>query len=272
VIALPFRDAATGTNLVDFASFPGNFAGGISVSFNSELWGLEGNYFWNVFREELGWGRPAFGDLKVDLLAGFRYADLHEDLEITLGSVVLPGGVTEFNGQPVPVGSILVLSDGFNTRNQFYGGQIGARAEFARGPWFLDLLGKVALGDSHQAVDIRGTSTQTTTTSTTVVGGFLATSTNIGGVRRDRFAVLPELDVNLGYQLCPMVRVFAGYTFLYWSEVARPGDQIDTTVNLTRVPTSSTFGPLSGPARPALPFKNTDFWAQGVTFGVEFRY
>jgi hypothetical protein len=288
VLGLPFRDAASGAELVDYVSFPRRFAGGITVDSHSELWGMEGNVLSNVWRgESLRLDVPCpYGELRADLLAGFRYADLHEGLDVAQGSVVLPQGATEFAGQPVPVGRILVLQDGFDTRNQFFGVQAGGRAEFTRGPFFLDLLGKLAVGDSHEVIDVRGTSMEFHSARSfipspfpvavgvplTAQGGFLATSTNIGRVHRDRFAVLPELGVNVGYQVCPLVRVFAGYSFLYYSDVVRPQDQVDTTVNLTRVPTSSTFGLLRGPARPALPFTGTDFWAQGVNFGVEFRY
>jgi hypothetical protein len=63
-----------------------------------------------------------------------------------------------------------------------------------------------------------------------------------------------------------------GYTFLYWSQVVRPGNQIDTTVNTTQVPTHPEFGPLTGPAQPMVPFRTTDFWAQGISLGVEVTF
>jgi hypothetical protein len=287
VLGLPFRDAVTGTALVDFVSFPGRFAGGITVSWHSRLWGLEGNLLSNYVHQEIHLGDDAcpLGDLRLDLLAGFRHADLLEGLDVAQGSVVLPGGSTDFEGKPVPVGRILVISDGFGARSQFFGGQVGGRAEFVRGCFFLDVLAKVALGDSHEIVQVSGNtllahSAVPPNCSLPVAvgcplfapGGFLATSTNIGRVHRDTFTVLPEFGVNVGYQVCPLLRVFAGYTFLYWSSVVRPQDQVDTTVNLTRVPTSATFGAPAGPARPALPFRETDFWAQGVNFGLEFRF
>jgi hypothetical protein len=52
----------------------------------------------------------------------------------------------------------------------------------------------------------------------------------------------------------------------------RPGDQIDRGLDVTRIP---NFGvpanPLPQP-RPAVPFKETDYWAQGINIGLEFRY
>jgi len=78
--------------------------------------------------------------------------------------------------------------------------------------------------------------------------------------------------VNLGYRINQYVRVFTGYTFLDWSDVARPGDQIDRGVDVNGVPASRTFGVPAVPARPAFAFHGSDFWAQGVNFGLEFRY
>ena len=54
--------------------------------------------------------------------------------------------------------------------------------------------------------------------------------------------------------------------------MVRPGEQIDVAVNSTQVPTSVLFGPLTGPARPAFNFRQSDFWAQGLNLGLEFRF
>ena len=89
---------------------------------------------------------------------------------------------------------------------------------------------------------------------------------------RDAFAVVPEVGVNVGYQITESLRLFAGYSFIGWSDVARPGDQIDVGLNPNLIPTSATFGAPGGPPRPALAVQRTDFWAQGVNFGVEWRY
>src|SRR5262249_61747030 len=98
--------------------------------------------------------------------------------------------------------------------------------------------------------------------------GLLALPTNSGRFGRDQFSVVPETGVNLSYQLCPNLRIFMGYTFLYWNNVARPGGQIDTVLNTTQ----QSGGTLTGPARPAFAFHNSDFWAHGLNFGLELRY
>ena len=51
------------------------------------------------------------------------------------------------------------------------------------------------------------------------------------------------------------------------SSVARAGDQVDLRVN----PNLITTTPV-GPANPPFAIHDTNYWAQGVNFGLEFRY
>ena len=46
------------------------------------------------------------------------------------------------------------------------------------------------------------------------------------------------------------------------------GEQIDLGINPTQIPPGS----LVGEARPIFPFRDSDFWAQGLHFGVEFWF
>jgi hypothetical protein len=101
-------------------------------------------------------------------------------------------------------------------------------------------------------------------------GGLLTQPTNIGERDRNVFSVVPEIGVNVGYQVTDGLRVFAGYSFMYWTNVVRPGDQVDRVVNVTQLPGSPV--PFSGPARPAFSWNDTDFWAQGFNLGLEMRY
>jgi hypothetical protein len=41
-------------------------------------------------------------------------------------------------------------------------------------------------------------------------------------------------------------------------------------VNSSQLPAHT--GSFVGPPRPAFGFRDTDFWAHGVNFGVEFKY
>jgi hypothetical protein len=61
------------------------------------------------------------------------------------------------------------------------------------------------------------------------------------------------------------------------TRIALPGgfaDQIDRGINPVQAPaiTGVPNAPLIGPARPAPLFNTTDFWAQGMNFGLEVRY
>src|SRR5262249_26759210 len=135
---------------------------------------------------------------------------------------------------------------------------------------FFEGRAKVALGTNQERADIDGNTVVTVPGFAPVTrpGGLLAQSTNSGHHRRSDFGVVPEVGANLGFQVGQHLRGFVGYSFLYWSEVTRPGGQIDLGVNPTQIPPST----LVGAARPAFSFHQTDYWAHGVNFGIEVRY
>src|SRR5439155_10872491 len=108
------------------------------------------------------------------------------------------------------------------------------------------------------------------TTADTFTGGLLAVGPNLGRFTRDKFSVVPEASVKLGYWITPTVKASVGYNVLYWSNVIRPGDQIDRVVDLTFVPNGPAVPP-SGQARPQPLFKQSDLWAHGFQFGLEWR-
>ena len=85
-------------------------------------------------------------------------------------------------------------------------------------------------------------------------------------------AVVPEVDFSVGYQLFRWARLSVGYNFLYCSSVLRPGDQLDRTVSPTLLPSHPAFNPASTAANPAPLFKSTDFWAQGLNFGLSVSF
>jgi hypothetical protein len=162
--------------------------------------------------------------------------------------------------------------DDFSTHNQFYGGQVGIRGEMWAGRFYAVANAKVALGDCQQGVDISGATRITSPAGvvTTQPGGLLALPSNSGHFFGDHFAVIPEGSLILGYDVSSRLSLTVGYTFLYCSNVARPGDQIDRSVNPLALPTVGGSGAASG--RPAFGLQETDFWAQGLTFGLELRF
>jgi hypothetical protein len=114
--------------------------------------------------------------------------------------------------------------DNFATHNSFYGVQAGLDAEYKFGNWFVDVRGKLGFGATNQTGSIDGGS--------------------LGRSNTDRFSFVPELNGTVGYQITDNIRIFAGYNFLYWTGVARPGN----------------------------PIQQTSFWGQGVNAGLEFRF
>jgi hypothetical protein len=277
LLARPFFDTDVGAEMAELVAgtvppLPpgGPLTGSVAVHLSSELWGAEANGLRNLWCDCMS-GPDWLGDMqcRLDLIGGFRFLHLNERLDIT-EDLLTP--VTS----PFPGTSILV-GDHFITHNDFYGGQLGLRGELHRGPWQLDMTAKVALGDTHQSLDINGTTVIAFPGQppTSRPGGLLALPYNSGSFTRDRLSVVPEANVNLGYWVTEHWRVFAGFDFLYWNNVARPGEQIATGPGGLAAVSASQVPSLGGsPTAPhfAPVFRDTDFWAYGANIGVEFRY
>jgi hypothetical protein len=255
-VARPFINNATGAEDSELVSVPGRLNGNVIVSQATRLWGAEVNGVANLLDS------PA---VRFDGLAGFRFLDLEERLRIE-EHLLVPTGAAGIGGNRFD------LQDRFHTANRFYGGQVGGRGELRYGPWALTATAKVALGCTEEVANIRGSTLFTPAGGAGVLqnGGLLALPSNSGRFTRDVFAVVPEVGVNLALQVAPWLRLQVGYTFLYWSDVARPGTIIDRTVSPQQVPVAGQPGGVG--TRPGFAFRDTDFWAQGINFGVEIRY
>jgi hypothetical protein len=258
VLARPFFNVNRGAEDSELVAAPGTLTGAVLVHSSSEVQGAELNWLLNLCTDQ---GRL------MRLFTGFRFLQLEDRLDIQDNSGALPGN-TAISG------TALAMADSFATTNRFYGWQFGLRSETHADRWFLDVTGKIALGGTDQVADIRGHTliTMANGASTFQNGGFLALPTNSGRHSRGEFSFVPELGVNIGYFLCPSVRAFVGYTLLYWTDVIRSGDQIDRRINPSQLPLGSTSPPFVGTVAPAFAFRDTDFWAQGLNFGLELRY
>jgi hypothetical protein len=268
-LARPFFNVTTGMEDSELIAFPpgvsttfGGLGGGMSITSTSRFSGADLDLRANLFRG-CCW--------RIDLLAGARYLSLEENLSMTesLGVLSAPPPVV-----PAFPANGFLITDSFGTRNEFYGGQLGIDMQFRRGRWSLNLMEKLAIGETHEVANIFGGTTffLTNGTTTTQPGGLLAQPSNIGSASRDRFAISPETGIKLGYQLTDHIQLFAAYSFLYISNVIDPAHVIDRGVNTSQLP--SPFGPgvLVGPARPAFLISGSDYWAQGVSIGVEIRF
>ena len=261
VLATPFFNTNTRQPDSSLVTFPGVLSGQVAAEAPSFLQGAE-----VILNATFGKGER----YRLEGLAGVRYVNLNEGLTIESTSLVTLApqyvGLVPFDGNTITV------RDTFETHNHFYGGQVGARAEMHHKRWTLDILTKVAFGISHETVNIHGFTGIDTQPATATNAGLLAVSSNSGQFSRNAFAVVPEVNIKLHFRLTEHIKIFAGYSFLYWSPIVRPGDQVDTNVNPNLVPTSMTFGTAGGAARPAFNFHSTDFFAHGVNFGLELRY
>ncbi len=201
---------------------------------------------------------------RLDFLAGYRYYQLNGNLEISEEVISLdPRG-------PLAIGTMFDIDEVFRASNEFNGAELGLEAEFCRGPWSLEVLAKMALGSNYRTVTINGITEITVPGQATAThaGGLLALPTNMGSFADDDFSIIPQFGLELGYRLSSHVQLHVGYNFIYWSDVVRAGEQIDLGINPSQIPP----GTLSGDARPAFDFVDSDFWAQGLNLGLEVTF
>lgn len=266
ILARPFFDMLNGQETAELVAFPNVVQGTVSVDASTQL--QSAGLWARINACCADWSQPinqcgarSADGYRLDWVLGYRYMRLNEDLVIRENLTSLdtanPGS--------------FVIRDTFDTENSFHGGEVGTVYELRRGRWMLELLGKLALGNNRQTVRISGeTTVNENGFITTDPGGILAQRTNSGTFTRDDFAVIPQLGATVGFQVTPRLRATAGYTFVYFSNVVRPGDQIDLDVNPNLFPPE--VNPFVGPERPRFMFRETDFWAQGFNVGADFRF
>lgn len=266
ILARPFYNVLTGREDAELVAYPNVVSGRVRTEAESQFTGAAVR-----FRRQLccssGCGispltcGPVPAQSRIDATLGWRYFELEESLGIR----------EDLSSLDTANPGSFILNDSFRTRNQFNGAELGVMWQGRRGYWSLDSYMRLGLGNTRQMVTIAG-NTQTTANgaTTTANGGLLAQRTNIGTYTRDQFGVVPELGATVGYQLTQRLRLTAGYTFIYWSNVVRPGDQIDTSVNPNLLPpenpTQTTF------LNPRFAFQDSDYLIQGLSLGGDYRW
>lgn len=214
--------------------------------------------------------------VRLSLLGGFRWLELDETLLYTATSrqaqFVSAGqkGINFFSSVATTTGAQpFTLSDLYATKNRFYGGQVGTRLDGTAGRWDASATGKVAFGSMRQSVEISGANNAFTNFVPSLAqGGIFAQPPNLGQFTRTVAAVSPEVGLNVGYRLTEALHASLGYSLLYVNKVVRPGDQMQTNLDVTPI---FTGRPGVNVTQPKL-FQTTDFWAQGLSFGLELRY
>jgi hypothetical protein len=256
ILARPFYDVVTGEGESLLVSYPGVLEGGIDIEADMEFTGAE-----FLFRR-MGYLSPT---ARVDFVAGYRYARLMDQLKIRESLFPLDAA------SGLSPGTFVDRRDLFRSENEFHGGQFGVIADWIGPRWGLQVLGKVGIGATRAANSISGSTTTLDLSDdslTVASGGLLALPSNIGDFNEPRFATFSELGISAQYYIGCQLKLSAGYTLMYWSELIRYGQQVQLDVN----PSQIGGGTLVGPALPRATERRSDFWAQGITFGVEYLF
>ncbi|MGE0755972.1 MAG: BBP7 family outer membrane beta-barrel protein [Pirellulaceae bacterium] len=233
---------------------PDFLAGSLAVAGRTELQAMEALWRHRWYEHPMGH--------QLDFFLGYRYANLDESLHFD-----------QFSRWTAPQGNIIVgttkqLFDDFQAENEFHGANVGFAFQRTFPRWTFNVQLKVGLGNNHSSVRIDGATVTTVPNAgaATFVGGLLAQRTNIGRYSENNFAVLPELRVGIVRRLSDRVQWSAGYNALFWSNVARPGDQID--INVSQFPPE----PIAPAALPAFRFGTSSYWAHGLHAGIEVSF
>ncbi len=270
ILARPFFNIAPDTGFArddsELVAFPNVISGSVTTHAQSTIDGAAVR-----FRRMLCCGTscscsPLCGgsvqtQSRIDATLGWRFMQLREHLTIR----------EDLQSLQTSAPGSFIIQDNFRTRNQFNGAELGFMWSARRGYWTLDALMRTSIGNTRQEVIINGTTATTRNgTTTNSAGGLLAQRTNSGTFVREQFGLVPEFGANLSYALTQNWSFRAGYSFIYWSNVVRPGDQIDLDVNPNLLPPETA--PFVGALRPEFNFNETSYWLHGLNLGAEYRW
>lgn len=237
--------------------------------------------------------RCVYGGWILDALMGFRYMEFSEDFNVA-ESIRLqvadainlsgPGPIPPNPLPPIPqpitgLRDIVTVNtvDTVATRNRFYGTQIGGAWQWYALPKVVFAgFGKIGVGAMVQDVFMQGATTTISavpggTGTTTTPGGLLSPLTGTVNASRTRYAVIPEVNMSLGYQITPWLRMSVGYNLIYISSVVRPGDQVGSSQQTTTISLAGQATTVTQ-TQPAFRYHDNDFWAQGLTAGFQVRW
>ncbi len=260
------------TQLIDF---PPNLTGHVNVHAYSEFYGAGGRLRFNLCETDrcvydvccdqgcdggcasccdatVGCAPRTVRYSSLDLTLGYRYLNLNEGIHI--GEHVVSAS-DEFD-----------VHDWFDARSKFNGLELGIVYECCHDWYSFDAFGRVGVGANQNSVGINGV-----TAIDGVVqadpGGILAQASNIGTHDQTVASLMAQLGFNVNVCLTHHLSANAGYSFLYWGNVARAGEQIDKHVHPGLFPPYTAVPGTIG----ALPtHKLSDYYAHGLNFGLTY--
>lgn len=253
-LRVPYFNVTTGLPDSTALATPGVFRGSGSLRVSTKMQGVELNLV-----KELSWN-----GFNIRALTGFRYWSFDDRLTFSSNSplVIIP--------------SIYNNRDKFHTQNNFFGAQMGASFSECFCSFILSIKAKIALGAMCQKSIINGRfqTNEFTGEAQTFPGGYFAQPTNMGTYEKTRFAVIPELNMNLGYQVTECLGFHIGYSVLYATKVLRAAKQMSSDVNPTQS-ANIEFTPdpvLVGEPSPKARLRSSGLWAQGVNIGLDVTF
>lgn len=183
---------------------------------------------------------------RFDLIAGYRYIHLGDAVATSFD--IVPATI------PGPFSPRLMGEQSTRTRNEFDGGEVGFQFQGRMGRFTFDWISTIAIGATTTEIDRSFTrSLFDNGTIGNLVGVPLppvgTPVIQTGGLTKEtEFAFVPHVGLKFGWEVIEHVRLTAGYDFIYWSRVRRAAELFTGNDAVT------------------------DFWAQGMSAGFEFRY
>jgi hypothetical protein len=267
VITRPFFNTLTGQQDAEIITGPadalgGRYLGGIGLFSDSRTWGGEMNLLLHLGETRV---------VRWDLVGGIRYLGQKDEFRFDDSSTVLRPGTVGFAGRPAPGPDIVSLRDYLESASAFYGAQIGLQGHADFGPLTCDSGIRVGLGTNQEHLETLGRTLLTNSAGTTLYQpGGLFVPANASIFARGQLGSIAEFNLRVGYRVTERWLASVGYTILYWGDIIRPAGQINPIVDPRTVPSSLAYNPAVTGA--PLQLHSTDYWAQGLTFGLEYRY
>jgi hypothetical protein len=256
VIARPFTNALTNLPDAELVSVPGALSGRATIdAVSSDFWGADVALRKLICCDCRG---------RLDCLVGYRFLSYGDSVRVAEDLHPLVA--------PFPPGTRITVADSFTAENRFHGALFALAGEYRRGGWYVQGRGGFSVGGSIRRATITGaTSIQVPPAPPTALpGGLLALSSNSGSYSSSDCVIVPEASVRVGRQVTQHLRVYVGYTFLYWPSVYRAADQIDPVINPGLLPPPVV--PLTGPVRPLFPDRLSSLRLHALSVGLELRY
>lgn len=258
-LSIPFIDSNTGLESSFAIARPGSFNGAANLKVSNSMQGAE-LYSLTHLPYLRGWSMNVFG--------GFRYLNFNEKLQFNTESLFINPDLND----------VYSTSDRFNVDNNFYGGSLGATAIYSCQHLIFSVKAKIGAGAIYQTTKVHGRFDTNNYTGFTTVqvfdGGYFALPSNSGTKRRPKFSVIPEVEVNFGYEIIENLALNVGYNFLYVTNVLRASRQLDRHINPTGSPLyEETPTPIKiGASRPKRHMRSSNLWVQGVNAGIVYVF